>query len=201
MTQGITTVTGQVYQIKLTIDNVVANGVKIIVTQTGANPQSGGFTTAGVHTFNFTASETTPVIAVFRDGACDVTISEVSCKVIVPTATNSSDIITIDGDIYFDDADWQGGSTAYKLLIKTADDSAPESKSITAVSESSIAGGTFDITVSGTFTATPQRDDIWAAGMTAFETRKYRIVNLRQTSDQKVEVTAVEYINAIYVND
>jgi predicted phage tail protein len=117
-------------------------------------------------------------------------------------ATNITNaVITIDGDMYFDDADWRGGSTAYKILLKTSDDATPESKTITGITESTVVGGTFDITVSGTFTANPKKDDIWAAGVATYETKEYRIVNMRQTSEQRVEITAVEYNSAIYVND
>jgi len=121
----------------------------------------------------------------------------------VIAATNVGDaVITIDGKVEFDDADWESpGLTEYKLLVKTADDATPESRTIIDCVESSVNGGTFDITVDGLFIATPAAGDVWAIGVAEYETKEYRIVNLRQNNEQKVEITAIEYIEEVYAND
>ncbi|KKL94237.1 hypothetical protein LCGC14_1866690, partial [marine sediment metagenome] len=142
--QDIVTVSGQAYIAILTIDNIVAGGVRLNISQI---PFSVGktYTTTGVKTFNFTATRTDPNVQILRNGVTDVTISGFSIKAVNATSTNANEVITINGDIYFDDADWQGGSTTYKLLVKSASDAVPESRTIIGVTESSVAGGTFDI--------------------------------------------------------
>ena len=116
-------------------------------------------------------------------------------------ATNDTNaVITINGQIKFDDADYNGGSTTYALLVKTADDSF-QSKAITGLTESSIAGGTYDITVSGTYTTNPKKDDVWAAGVQNYETKEYRLINLRRTEENQVELTGIEYNSLVYAND
>ncbi len=108
-------------------------------------------------------------------------------------------IITVPGTFDWDDADWDGGSTAYRLMVKTADD-VIETKSIIDVTEDS-AGTETDITVDGVFTTTPVKGDLWAAGIENYEIKKYRVINLRQDDKQRVEVTAIEYVDAIYADD
>lgn len=115
---------------------------------------------------------------------------------IVMATNDGNAVITIKGKLRFNDADWKGGSTVYKLMIKTSDDHAPETKTITAYND-----GTNKITVSGTYTGCPQEHDIWAAGVENLETKKFRIVNLQQDSDQRVKITAMEYNELVYADD
>ncbi len=118
----------------------------------------------------------------------------------ITSATNIGNaVITIPGTLTFVDADWDGGSTAYRLMLKTADD-VIETKSITGVSEDSAGTETY-IEVSGTFATAPIKGDLWAAGEEGYETKKYRVINLRQSEKQRVEITAIEYVDAIYAND
>ena len=105
------------------------------------------------------------------------------------------------GTIDFDDADWQGGSTTYKLLVKSASDAVPESRTIIGVTESSVAGGTFDITVSGVYSTMSKRDDVWAAGEEDLETNPYRILDIRRTEESRAEITSIEYNSDVYAND
>lgn len=116
------------------------------------------------------------------------------------SATNSGNaIITVPGIFIWDDPDWDGGSTAYRLMVKTADD-VIETKSITGIVENSAMTET-DIIVSGVFTTLPVKGDLWAAGEEEYEIKKYRVINLRQSDKQRVEVTAIEYVDAIYADD
>lgn len=199
--QELTTNNDTAYIITLTIDTVIAGAIIIQVVQIPNSVISPAYSTPGVKTFHFIAKKTDPTLYVRRTGAgTDVTISNVSVKPVSPTS-NSNMIITISGDIYFDDADWQGGSTTYKLLVKSASDAVPESRTIIGVTESSVAGGTFDITVSGIYSATPQRDDVWAAGEEDLETNKYRILDIRRTEENRAEITSIEYNPDVYAND
>lgn len=198
--QDIVTVNGQAYIATLTIDNIVAGAVRLNISQV---PFSVGitYTTAGVKTYNFTATRTDPNVQALRNGVTDITVSGFSIKAVNPTSTNANEVITINGDIYFDDADWQGGSTIYKLLVKSASDAAPESRTIIGVTESSVAGGTFDITVSGIYSTLSKRDDVWAAGEEDLETNKYRILDIRRTEESRAEITSIEYNPDVYAND
>ena len=117
-------------------------------------------------------------------------------------ATNVTNaVISIAGKIKFDDADFDGGVTSYKLMIKDNTDAEPEALTITALVASSVNGADFDITVAGTYAATPKKDDVWAAGQADYETQQFRIINLRQKANQQVEVTALQYVEAVYAND
>jgi hypothetical protein len=117
-------------------------------------------------------------------------------------ATNAVNaVVTIRGQIAFADADYDGGATTYCLLVKPITDAAPESKVITGLAVSAVPGGTYDITVVGTYTVTPQKDDVWAAGVQNYETKKYRLINIRRTEDSKAELTGIEYNALVYAND
>lgn len=118
----------------------------------------------------------------------------------VTTATNTGNaVVTVQGALSFEDADWDGGSTAYRLMVKTADD-VIETKSIIDVTRDSADVET-SITVSGTYATTPVEGDLWAAGEENYETKKYRVINLRQSERQRIEITATEYVDAVYAND
>jgi hypothetical protein len=201
ITQTLTTEDNQAYIISITVDTVIAGGVKIIVSQIPNSITFANITAIGTYTFNLIARETTPLLSIFRVGTTDVTISSISVKAVNATSTNANEVITIEGDIYFNDADWQGGSTTYKLLVKSASDAVPESRTIIGVTESSVEGGTFDITVSGIFTAESKRDDVWAAGVEDLETNKYRILDIRRTEENRAEITMIEYNSNVYAND
>ncbi len=109
-------------------------------------------------------------------------------------------IITVPGTFDWDDANWESpGLTSYRLMVKTADD-VIETKSIIDITENS-AGTETDIIVDGVFTTAPVKGDLWAAGVENYEIKKYRVINLRQDDKQRIEVTAIEYVDAIYADD
>lgn len=116
-------------------------------------------------------------------------------------ATNITNaVISIRGSFKLPKADFDGGNRTYKLLTQGGDHP-PESLQITGLAASSVTGADWDITVSGTYTQAPKRDWVWAAGLAAYESQKYRIINLRQKNNQQVEVTGLQYVEAVYAND
>lgn len=118
----------------------------------------------------------------------------------VISATNSGNaVVTVQGALEFPDANWEGGSTAYRLMVKLADDTI-ETKAIIDSTRDS-AGGETSIMVSGEYATIPVKGDLWAAGKEEYETKKYRVVNLRQSERQRIEITATEYVDEVYAND
>ena len=114
----------------------------------------------------------------------------------VVSATNGPNaIVTVKGKLIFLDADWEGGSTVYKMMIKTKGDTI-ERKTIIGYDSSMD-----QITVSGAFTNCPQEDDIWSAGKENFETKKFLVENIQLNSMLQADILFSEYKDELYVND
>lgn len=122
-------------------------------------------------------------------------------RIVKAEISGSDTIITIAGEIKFDDADWRGGSTTYKIMVKTADDIPPEIKTISGFTESSVPGGTYDITATGTFTTLPAKDDLWAAGVENLEAKDFRVTAMEMSSEKTIAIEGIEYVEAIYADD
>lgn len=121
----------------------------------------------------------------------------------VISATNVVNaVVVVDGKVEFDDYDWESsGMTNYKLLIKSGTDAPPESLTIVDCIENVIHPGYYDITVDGLYSFNVAEGDIWAIGKTNYETRKYRIIDLKTNSNQQTDITAIDYAPQIYIND
>lgn len=81
----------------------------------------------------------------------------------------------------------------YEIMVRLSDDTI-ETKTITGIVE-------IVVTISGTFTGTPAKDDVWAIGEQNLVTKPYRILNLERAGDQRCKITAIEYDAAVYAND
>lgn len=113
----------------------------------------------------------------------------------VVSATNITNAtVTINRLIKFNPG--LGSSTVYELLIAHAVDDSTEIKTITAHNEE-----TNTITVDGIFTIPPAKGDVWAIGKQNLITQDYTVILLSVSDDQKIEVQAIDYNAAIYVND
>jgi len=83
-------------------------------------------------------------------------------------------------------------ATTYEVLIRFSSD-VIETKTVTN------GPGTYSyLTISGTFSSTPAKGDLWAFGETGISTKPFRIIQIERTEDLDARITAVEYNASIY---
>jgi len=90
-----------------------------------------------------------------------------------------------------------GAGTA-KILVKTYDP-INEQEQIDEKTVLSIVGAT--VTIDGTWTVTPSAYDVYAIGLTTEVSKKYRVIGIRKSTDQKMTITAIEYNVLVYGGD
>ena len=117
---------------------------------------------------------------------------------IVAAVNGTTIYITIAGQIKFVDADWDGGSTTYKVTVKFNDDSM-ETKTINGHTVS--ADGVHIILASGPFTNMPKPGDLWSAGQEDLQVKTFRVTDKRTTSILKADLLLTEYVTACFAND
>lgn len=81
----------------------------------------------------------------------------------------------------------------YEIMVRLSDDTI-ETKTITSIVENVV-------TISGTFTGTLLKDDVWAIGEQNLVAELYRIINLERAGDQQCKIMTIEYNSAVYADD
>lgn len=99
---------------------------------------------------------------------------------------SSSSTIVLDRSVTI-----ESGKT-YEILVRHADDTV-ETKTVTTTT-----GTVSTLTISGSWTITPVKGEIWAFGETAISTKPFRVMSIERTQDLDVRITAVEYNAAVY---
>jgi len=117
---------------------------------------------------------------------------------VLRAANGPNAVVTINGNIVFVDADFEGGSTTYELQIKLSDDTI-ETKTITA-HDGSIFNA-HKITVSGAFTICPREGDIWAAGKQNLVSKKFRVIDIQLSSLMQSDIILSQYADEVYTDD
>lgn len=85
----------------------------------------------------------------------------------------------------------EAGKT-YEVLVRHDNDTV-ETKTVTTG-----IGTVVTLTISGTWTVTPVKGEVWAFGETLISTKPFRIMSIERTQDLDVRITAVEYNAAVY---
>lgn len=85
----------------------------------------------------------------------------------------------------------EAGKT-YEVLVRHENDTV-ETKTVTTGT-----GTVATLTISGTWTTTPVKGEVWAFGETLISTKPFRIMSIERTQDLDVRITAVEYNAAVY---
>lgn len=80
----------------------------------------------------------------------------------------------------------------YKVRIRHNDDTLEE-KTVT-----NPAGTHSTLTVSGSFTATPAAEEVWAFGKSSSFKKNFRIINMKRDGNNDIEIQAVEYSSLVY---
>lgn len=80
----------------------------------------------------------------------------------------------------------------YEVLVRHGDDTV-ETKTVTTS-----PGTVSTLTISGSWTVTPVKGEVWAFGETLISTKPFRIMSIERTQDLDVRITAVEYNAAVY---
>lgn len=85
----------------------------------------------------------------------------------------------------------ESGKT-YEVLVRHDNDTV-ETKTVTTS-----PGTVTTLTISGSWTVTPVKGEVWAFGETLISTKPFRIMSIERTQDLDVRITAVEYNAAVY---
>ena len=80
----------------------------------------------------------------------------------------------------------------YEVLIRH-DNDVVETKTVTTS-----PGTVSTLTISGTWSQTPAKGEVWAFGETLISTKPFRVVTIERTQELEARITAVEYSDAIY---
>ncbi len=105
------------------------------------------------------------------------------------SATN--DTVTLDKEVSL-------GSGTKKILVRTYDP-VYEQEQIDERTVLSIDG--YTATIDGTWTVIPSLHDVYAIGLTTEVSKKYRVINISKSTDQKMTISAIEYNEAVYGGD
>ncbi len=85
--------------------------------------------------------------------------------------------------------------TNYEICIRLSDDTIVE-KSI------GMSPGTYStLSIGGTFSTIPAKDDIFTFGVVNISYKPFRVIRMSKSGDQQVSITAVEYDENIYTGD
>jgi hypothetical protein len=85
----------------------------------------------------------------------------------------------------------EAGKT-YEVLVRHDNDTV-ETKTVTTGT-----GTVTTLAISGSWTTTPVKGEVWAFGETLISTKPFRIMSIERTQDLDVRITAVEYNAAVY---
>lgn len=80
----------------------------------------------------------------------------------------------------------------YEVLVRH-DSDVVETKTVTTA-----PGTVSTLTISGTWSQTPAKDEVWAFGETLISTKPFRVITIERTQELEARITAVEYSDAIY---
>ena len=80
----------------------------------------------------------------------------------------------------------------YEVLIRH-DNDVVETKTVTTS-----PGTVSTLTISGTWSQTPAKGEVWAFGETLISTKPFRVITIERTQELDARITAVEYNAAIY---
>ncbi len=106
----------------------------------------------------------------------------------VVSATSNS--ITLDHEVTMVEG------TTYKILVRILVDDSIEEKTITP------SPGTHStIYIVGSFTTIPSKYDIYSFGTSALVAKKFKLVNIRKTMDNKITLEGIEYNPLLYTTD
>ncbi len=84
-----------------------------------------------------------------------------------------------------------GGKT-YEVIVRHADDTV-ETKTVTTG-----VGTHTSLNISGSWTATPAKGEVYAFGETAISTKPFRCIQIERTHELTARLTAVEYVAGVY---
>lgn len=85
-----------------------------------------------------------------------------------------------------------------QIMVRNPDDDTMETKTVTGISNS---GNWSTLTISGAWTKNPARDDLFAYGIQNLITKKFRIIDLRRSSDQQCAIKALQNDPEVYTPD
>ena len=80
----------------------------------------------------------------------------------------------------------------YEVLIRH-DNDVVETKTVTTS-----PGTVTTLTISGTWSQTPAKGEVWAFGETLISTKPFRVITIERTQELDARITAVEYSAAVY---
>lgn len=101
-------------------------------------------------------------------------------------ASGSTSTIVLDRSVTIE------SGKSYEVLIRHDNDSV-ETKTVTTS-----PGTVTTLTISGAWSQTPTKGEVWAFGELLISTKPFRVITLARTQDLDARITAVEYSDAVY---
>jgi len=98
------------------------------------------------------------------------------------------------GKVFLDqDVTLVSGST-YAVVVRHVDDSI-ETKTVTTAS-----GTTSTLTISGTWTTTPSRHEVYSFGVQNSDSKKFKVIKITRSQEFRRQITGIEYNETMYLD-